>query len=147
MSPIPTLVVLSLLLGELGAAHAMSCSPLPAMDKAISDAKHVFVAQVRTAALSADKRWVEATFDVEEVLKGDPNQVSQIRWEFNDYNYGAADGALVSGSDSPLFPGMHLLVFTAGDGPALYGPCTRTKRLSRFNDPGLQAARSALSSK
>ena len=147
MGPIKILSALSLLLGELGAAYAMSCSPPPPIGTAISDAKHVFVAQVRTAALSADKRWVEATFDVEEVLKGDPNQVPQIRWEFNDYNYGAADGALISGSDSPLFPGMHLLVFTSGDGPALYGPCTRTKRLSRFNDPGLQAARSLVNSK
>ena len=83
---------------------------------------------------------VDATFTVEEVLKGNPNQVTAIRARFSDYNYGT-DGAQVSGGNSDLSPGTHLLVFATGVGPVLYGPCTHTTKLLRHDADLLQTTR------
>ena len=140
MSSSNVLAVLSLSIAMLGSAEAMSCAPGESVSAIVSASNHIFVAQIRTATLVADKQMVDATFTVEEVLKGDPNQVMAIRARFSDYNY-STDGPQISGGNSDLSPGMHLLVFATGIGPALYGPCTYTTRLLRHDADLLQATR------
>ena len=146
MNPTHHLLALPLLLGVLSSAHAMSCVPNQPLTSLVSATENVFVAQIKTATLSADKAMVEATFEVEEVLKGSANQVSSVQARFSDYNY-STDGALISGRNAELFPGMHVLVFATGTGPTLYGPCTHTIRLLRHDDEILRATRSAVNSK
>ena len=140
------LAALPLLLGVLTSAHAMSCAPNQPLTSLVSATDHVFVAQIKTATLSADKAMVEATFEVEEVLKGSAHQVSAVQARFSDYNY-SADGSQISGGNAELSPGMHILVFATGTGPTLYGPCTHTTRLQKHDDEILRATRSATNSK
>ena len=125
----------------LGSGHAMSCAPSEPVTAIVSASDHIFVAQIRTSTLAVDKQMVDATFTVEEVLKGNPNQVTAIQSRFSDYNY-RTDGSQVSGGNSDLSPGMHLLVFAKGIGPVLYGPCAYSTRLLRHDDNFLQATRS-----
>ena len=140
MSSSNVLAALCLSIAMLGSAHAMSCAPGEPVSAIVSASDHIFVAQIKTSTLTPDKQMVDATFTVEEVLKGSPNQVTAIRVRFSDYNY-STDGAQVSGGNSDLSPGMHLLVFATGIGPVLYGPCTYTTRLLRHDADLLQAAR------
>lgn len=135
-----------LLLGAICSAHAMSCAPKEPLTSLVSASDHVFVAQIKTATLSADKAMVEATFEVEEILKGSAQKVSTIQAQFSDYNY-STDGPQVSGGNAELSPGMHVLVFATGTGPTLYGPCTNTMRLRKHNDEIIRATRSAVGSK
>ena len=135
------LAALSLSIAMLGSAHAMSCAPGEPIGAIVSASDHIFVAQIRTSTLAVDKQMVDATFTVEEVLKGNPNQVTAIRARFSDYNY-STDGSQVSGGNADLSPGMHLLVFATGIGSVLYGPCTYTTRLLRHDADLLQATRS-----
>jgi len=141
MSSVNVLAALSLSITILGSAHAMSCAPREPLGAIVSASDHVFVAQIKASTLAPDKQAVEATFAVEEVLKGNPYQVTAIRARFSDGNYGA-EGVQLSLENSDLSPGMHLLVFAAGIGPVLYGPCTYTTRLLRRDATLLQEARS-----
>jgi hypothetical protein len=142
MSSTNSLPAVSLSIAMLGSAHAMSCAPSDPVSAIVSASDHIFVAQIRTSTLAADRQMVDATFTVEEVLKGNPNQVKAIQTRFSDYNYNSTDGSQVSGGNSELSPGMHLLVFAKGVGPVLYGLCTHTRRLVRHDDSLLQATRS-----
>lgn len=128
----------------LGTAHAMSCAPPESLSVVVSASEHIFVAQIKTSTLAANKQMIDATFTVEEILKGKPDQVAAIVARFSDYNYSTA-GAQLPGGSSELSPGMRLLVFATGNGPALFGPCTYTTRLLRHNADLIQATRNITS--
>ena len=140
------LAALPLSFAMLGSAHAMSCAPRDPINAIIVASDHIFVAQIKTATLASDQQSVDATFTVEEVLKGNPDRVVAIRARFSDYNYSTA-GAQLSGGNTELSPGMHLLVFATGIGPVLYGPCTYTTRLLKHDADLLQATRGITSQK
>jgi hypothetical protein len=109
-------------------AHAGSCRPLPALEVSVAEAKHIFVAQVRTASLSRDEKWVEGMHFVEEVLKGDATKVPMLRADFIGSNYLTREAPSV-GAESPLLVGQRYLVFANEDGPVSISMCTKTQPL------------------
>lgn len=138
------LLSVGLLAAALAPAWGMSCvrQPLPSM---VAEYDHIFVAQVKSATLMEGKTSVEATFEVETVLKGQPARVSGIRSAFSDGNY-QSDGPQMALIPAELSPGMHLLVFAKGGGPAEFSACSATTRLQRKDDERLQAVRALLGS-
>lgn len=137
------LLSVGLLAAALAPAWGMSCARQP-LSSLVSEYDHIFVAQVKTATLLADKTSIEAAFEVETVLKGQPQQVSGIRSPFSDYNY-QTEGPLVAIIPAELSPGMHLLVFAKGSGPAEFSACSPTTRLQRKDDARIMAVRTQLS--
>jgi hypothetical protein len=123
-------------------AWGMSCfrQPLPSM---VAEYDHIFVAQVKSATLADDKRSIEATFEVETVLKGTPQEVSRIRSPFNDQNY-KAEGPKIALIQPDVSPGMHLLVFAKGRGPAEFSGCSPTTRVLQQDDGRIEAVRQLL---
>lgn len=123
-------------------AWGMSCfrQPLPSM---VAEYDHIFVAQVKSARLMDDKRSIEATFEVETVLKGTPQEVSRIRSPFNDQNY-KAEGPKIALIQPDLSPGMHLLVFAKGRAPAEFSGCSPTTRVQQEDDRQVEAVRELL---
>ncbi|OWQ87100.1 hypothetical protein CDN98_09570 [Roseateles terrae] len=109
----------------------------------VAEYDHIFVAQVKSATLLDDKRGIEATFEVETVLKGNPQEVSRIRSPFNDQNY-KAEGPKIALIQPDLAPGMHLLVFAKGRGPAEFSGCSPTTRVQQQDDGQIAAVRQLL---
>jgi hypothetical protein len=136
------LMALLLMVSATGPVWAMSCArqPLPGR---VADHEHIFVAQVTSARLVADKQAIEASFEVEEVLKGHPEQLQVIRSSFTDHNY-ATQGALIAMYQPDLAPGMHVLAFANGKGPVEFGACSATLRLQRYDDKILQDVRTLI---
>ena len=89
--------VLFILSAALGPACASMCA-IRDQVAVVNAYEHIFVAQLMSAALSPDKTAIEATFEVEEVLKGQLRQVQRIRATFSDDNY-TTKGALVDGAN------------------------------------------------
>ena len=133
---------LFLFLSLSAATYAASCPPSPTLTELVSSSTHVFVAQVASATLSADRKWIDATFHVEEALKGDPVKVPSVRATFTETNFDLPQDVYMSGGDLLISPGMHFLVFASEDGPVLYGLCTRTQVLRKRDDVLLRSIRS-----
>lgn len=131
------------LAAAIAPAWGMSCARQPLLSL-VAEYDHIFVAQVKVATLLNDKTSIDASFEVETVLKGQPKQVSVIRSPFSDYNY-QSDGPQIASIPAELSPGMHLLVFAKGNGPAEFSACSATVRLQRKDDATLAAVRNALS--
>lgn len=134
MNPNSFVGALLFLLGLPSTSYACSCASPPPLSERLNSSKHVFVAQVRSSTLSADGKWIEATFEVEEPLKGDPRKVPSIKLQFTETNYRLPRGLNVSCPDLQISPGMHFLVFATDDAPALYAHCTNTLVLSKSDD-------------
>lgn len=109
----------------------------------VAEYDHIFVAQVKSASLADDKRSIDATFEVETVLKGKPQDVTRIRSPFNDQNY-QTDGPKLALIQPDVSPGMHLLVFAKGRGPAEFSSCSPTTRLQQQDDGRIDAVRQLL---
>jgi hypothetical protein len=127
------LVVLSLPL----TAHACSCPSNPRHGELVETSKHIFVAKIKAAALSPDGKWVDATFDAEEVIKGEPAKVPSIRTPFTESNYLLRQGVSMSCPDLQIAPGTRFFVFAKEDMPVLYGHCTPTQILHKRDDSRL----------
>ena len=115
---------------------ACSCAP-----KQLPPAKHVFVARVVQATLSADRQWVEATFDVTETFLGDPSAVRGIRAPAHEPSFDLPQGVMLSCPALPVAPGMYFVVYALDDGPVVYSFCSPTQRMLKRDDPGVEALR------
>lgn len=131
-----------LLAAALAPAWGMSCARQP-LASMVQEYDHIFVAQVKAATLLDNKSSIDASFEVEAVFKGQPKQVGVIRSPFSDYNY-QSDGPQIASIPAELSPGMHLLVFAKGNGPAEFSACSATTRLLRKDDARLAEVRNAL---
>ena len=125
-------------------ANAGSCFERPALEVQVAEAKHIFVAQIQSASLSKDGKWIEGVHVVEEVLKGDAAKVPMLRAYFTDYNY-TTSGAPIAGTESPLLVGWRYLAFANDDGPIAVNSCTRTRVLQNRHRYELTAIRDLVS--
>ena len=124
------------------AAHACSCLPPKPGEDPGAKAKHVFVATLLTSALSEDREWITAKFKVDEVLKGDPTRVSELRTRYQAIEWGGPPYAPSSCAQLPLSPGTRYLVYAEHDVWAEVGQCgpTRMYPMSR-RTPGFEELR------
>ena len=107
-------------LGMAQQANALSCGG-PNLYERFDQSKHIFVVVFNKAeyrALSPDYRWpgrVTASFEVQEILKGDPGKVPHIEF--------SVEGPAVQWQvDVPL--GKPMIVFAETDGPVTWGECS-----------------------
>jgi hypothetical protein len=120
-------------------AHACSClQPKPGYNPA-AGAKHVFIATLLTSSLSNDREWITAKFKVDEILKGDPTRVQELRTRYQSIDWNGPPYAPTSCSQLALSPGTRFLVYADHDDWAEFGQCgpTRPYPMSR-STPGFE---------
>ncbi len=130
-----------------GQAVACDCVPRKPGTDPMAGIQHLFLAQVVSAELSADRRFVEAKFVPEQVFRGDPAKVSSIRLAFSDAVFSMPLGVRYSCPELALAPGMHVLVQAEGDGVVTLGTCTKTRVLQWAEDPELVSLKRRAGSK
>ncbi len=121
-------------------ANALSCAPPRPREVQVSEAKHIFVARVRAAALSRDETRVEAELVIEEVVKGDASKVPVI-WVSLDPKRYDSQGASADFGPQGLLVGPRYLVYAAMDGPVQYMPCAPIYLMERRDSAQLAKLR------
>jgi hypothetical protein len=109
----------------------------------VAESKHIFIARISQSALSSDRGWIEATFEVEETFKGEPAKVPSIKARFSDSNYRSPQGVWRSCPDLAISPGTRFIVFAADQSPAIYSWCTETRPLQKRDDPEVDQLRTS----
>lgn len=122
----------------VASAPSLACSCVPAV---APQAKHVFVARIVRSTLSADRQWIDATFEITETFKGNPSAVAGIKARATDPSFDLPQGVQLSCPDLPVAPGMHFVVFATDESPVVYSFCSPTQRMLKRDDPVVEALR------